>query len=69
MDVVNIGRGAATSGAGAAGAAGTNISNIISSAGSQQANIAGQQYASLNNAIQGGMQNYMTYKMFNDAFA
>ena len=69
MDVVNVGRGASTSTAGTAGSTGANISNIITGAGAQQAKIYGQQYQSLNNAIQGGMQNYMTYKLFQDVFA
>jgi hypothetical protein len=68
MDVINIGRGSATTGAGAASATGTNISNIITGAGQAQAGIYGQQYQSMNNAIQGGIQNYMTYKLFQDAF-
>lgn len=68
MDVVNIGRGAATTSSGAASSTGANISNIITNTGAQQANMQSQRYASLNNAIQGGMQNYLTYKMFQDAF-
>lgn len=48
--------------AGAYRSQGTNLSNIYGQAGSDQANIAYNEYAGYNNAIQGGISNYITGK-------
>lgn len=47
---------------GAYGQQGANLSNIAMDLGQSQANIAGSQWGSYNDIIQGGIQNWLTYQ-------
>ena len=73
FNLVNIGRGATTQQAGAVGASGSNISNIISNTGTNMANLdmaRGEARATgyintgnvVGNAINSGASNYLSYK-------
>lgn len=55
--------------AGAYRSQGNNLSNIYGNAGNVQAEISANEYAGYNNAIQGGLQNYMTYNYMNQLAA
>lgn len=61
LQLTNIGRGAQTTSAVAGAGASTNISNLLMQGGANQA----QLFSNLNNAIQGGFQNYAYYKALN----
>lgn len=65
-NLANLAGYSATGSANAANIAGSSqIPSIIGNTGVAQANIEGGKYASLNNAIQGGMSNWMMYKGLN----
>jgi len=59
------GYGVQGGGMGANAAASNQSPQLLAGGGYGQANAIGGQYSSMNNAIQGGLQNYMTYKNLN----
>lgn len=62
MNVAGLGQSATNTAVGAGQQTASNIGNYAMQAGAGQAQAYGTQYGALNNAIQGGLSNYLAYQ-------